>query len=52
MAIDRREDAGEFYPGGKTISTQPVKGGGDMKHEDFADVAKLPDRFYATMIHD
>ena len=52
MAIDRREDAGEFYPGGKTISTQPVKGGGDMKHEDFADVAKLPDRFNDTMIHD
>ena len=24
MAIDRRENAGEFYPGGKVISTQPV----------------------------
>lgn len=36
MAIDRREDAGEFYPGGKTISTQPVATGGDVKHSDFA----------------
>ena len=36
MSIDRREDAGEFYPGGKVISTRPVAAGGDVKHSDFA----------------
>lgn len=36
MPIDRREDAGEFYPGGKVISTRPVATGGDVKHSDFA----------------
>lgn len=34
--MDRREDAGEFYPGGKVISTRPVATGGDVKHSDFA----------------
>lgn len=43
--MDKREDAGEFYPGGKVISTRPVAGGGDMKHSDFADVEPLPERF-------
>lgn len=52
MAVDRREDPGEFYPDGKIISTRPIAGGGDMKHSDFADVAELPDRFNDTMIHD
>ena len=36
MSIDRREDAGDFYPGGKVISTRPVATGGDVKHSDFA----------------
>lgn len=36
MPIDRREDAGDFYPGGKVISTRPVATGGDVKHSDFA----------------
>ena len=36
MSIDRREDAGDFYPGGKVISTRPVTTGGDVKHSDFA----------------
>lgn len=34
--MDKREDAGEFYPGGKVISTRPVATGGDVKHSDFA----------------
>lgn len=45
MAVDRREDPGEFYPDGKVISTRPIAGGGDMKHSDFADVEPLPERF-------
>jgi len=45
MAIDRREDAGEFYPGGKVMSTRPVATGGDMKHSDFAGIEPLPERF-------
>ena len=45
MAVDRREDPGEFYPDGKIISTRPIAGGGDMKHSDFADVEPLPERF-------
>ena len=36
MSIDRREDAGDFYPGGKVISTRPVATGGDVKHSEFA----------------
>ena len=36
MSIDRREDAGDFYQGGKVISTRPVATGGDVKHSDFA----------------
>ena len=43
--MDRREDAGEFYPDGKVISTRPVATGGDVKHSDFADVEPLPERF-------
>lgn len=38
MSIDRREDAGDFYPGGKVISTRPVATGGDVKHSDFEDL--------------
>ena len=34
--MDKREDAGDFYPGGKVISTRPVATGGDVKHSDFA----------------
>ena len=36
--MDTRRDAGEFYPGGKVISTRPVATGGDVKHSDFADL--------------
>ena len=43
--MDKREDAGEFYPDGKVISTRPVATGGDVKHSDFADVEPLPERF-------
>ena len=43
--MDRREDAGDFYPGGKTISTRPVATGGDMKHSEFAEMEPLPERF-------
>ncbi len=45
MSVDRRTDAGEFYPGGKIISTRPVATGGDVKHSDFANVEPLPERF-------
>lgn len=38
MSVDRRTDAGEFYPGGKIISTRPVATGGDIKHSDFKDL--------------
>lgn len=38
MSIDRREDAGDFYPGGKVISTRPVATGGDVKHSEFEDL--------------
>ena len=34
--MDKREDAGDFYPGGKVISTRPVATGGDVKHSEFA----------------
>lgn len=50
--MDKREDAGEFYPDGKVISTRPVAGGGDMKHEDFADVGTVPQRFTDNMLKD
>jgi len=43
--MDRREDAGEFYPDGKVISTRPVATGGDVKHSDFAGIEPLPERF-------
>lgn len=43
--MDRREDAGEFYPDGKVISTRPVASGGDVKHSDFAGIEPLPERF-------
>ena len=43
--MDRREDAGEFYPDGKVISTRPVASGGDVKHSDFVGIEPLPERF-------
>lgn len=45
MNEDTRTDAGQFYPGGKVISTRPVATGGDVKHSDFANVEPLPERF-------
>ena len=36
--MDTRRDAGEFYPGGKVISTRPVATGGDVKHSEFKDL--------------
>ena len=38
MSIDKRTDAGQFYPGGKVVSTRPVATGGDVRHAEFADV--------------
>ena len=38
MSIDKRTDAGQFYPGGKVISTRPVATDGDVKHSDFEDL--------------
>ena len=36
--MDTRRDAGEFYPGGKVISTRPLASGGDVKHSEFEDL--------------
>ena len=38
MNEDTRTDAGQFYPGGKVISTRPVATGGDVKHSEFKDL--------------
>lgn len=40
MGRDRREDEGQYYPGGKTIPVTPQHGGGggDMKHAEFAEL--------------
>lgn len=36
--MDTRRDPGQYYPGGKVISTRPVATGGDVKHSDFEDL--------------
>jgi len=34
---DKRTDAGQYYPGGKVIRTQPTDKG-DVRHSEFADL--------------
>lgn len=36
--MDTRRDPGQYYPGGKVISTLPVATDGDVKHSDFEDL--------------
>lgn len=36
--MDTRRDPGQYYPGGKVISTRPVATDGDVKHSDFEDL--------------
>lgn len=56
MSIDRREDAGDFYPGGKVISTQPLAPGGDyLAKEDVvapSDTAETGQAADAKATHD
>jgi len=52
MAVDRRVNAGDFYPGGKVIATRPVAKGGDVRHSEFASIEDVPEHFTDTTMRD